>query len=66
MSRLAPYFRGFDRHNFSVIAVVILVKSLADDFAFAHEHAANRRIGTGETYPHAREVERVVHEANVV
>ena len=57
---------GLERDNFRVIAIFVLMKSLADDFAFMNDHAADRRIRTREADAFAREVERVIHEANVV
>ena len=57
---------GFERDDFRVIALLVLMKSLTDDFAVAHNDATDRRIRAGEADAFAREVERVVHEANVV
>ena len=57
---------SFERHDFRVISILVLMKSLADDFAVAHNDAADRGVRARETHAFAREVERVVHEANVV
>ena len=57
---------GFQRDDFCVIAILILMKALADNFAFADDDAADCGIRAGEADAFARQVERVVHEANVV
>jgi len=49
-----------------MIALVIPVKSFADNLAIVNNDAADGGIGTGETDAIAREFQRRLHEANVV
>ena len=65
--RAACFFAGgFQRDDFRVIALFVLVKTFADDLAFANEDAADHGIGTGEANAFAGQFQRVFHEASGV
>ena len=45
---------------------IVLVESLAEDRAILDDDAANRGIGAGQTDAFARQVQRVLHEMEIV
>jgi hypothetical protein len=57
---------GFQRDDFGMVAPIVLMEAFANDLAFVNDDAANGGIGAGEADAFARELERALHEADVV
>src|SRR5208283_514931 len=56
----------FEGDDLRVVTPVVLVKALAEDRAILRDNATDGRVGAGEADALAREVQRVLHEVNVV
>ena len=56
----------FEPDDFRVVAPVVMVEALAEERTILHDDAADGGVGTGEADALTREVQRMLHEVNVV